>query len=96
MKNFTHGQWLKLLHDRRFYATLLALVIDVAKVVFNWQMSPTDLALINGIIGVFIGGDTVVAVQHAKALAMVQAKPTLVPQPGTAMNPGSSDTNTTS
>lgn len=97
MKQFTHWHWIKLLHDRRFYMTLLALVIDVGSTVFNWHMSATLLTLINGIIAVMVGGDTIVAAHHAKAAesAASSSKPTVV-KDSTAMASSTDPTTTQS
>ena len=43
-------------HIRKTLAAVLAIAVIVCNRVFNWGLTPQDLALAAGIIAVFIGG----------------------------------------
>lgn len=90
LNSISHGHWAKLLHNRRFYMTILALVIDISKVVFNYHMGPTLLVSINGIIGLLVGGDSLVQAKHAAAAEQSAAKPAVVTSPADSTPPTTS------
>lgn len=71
LEKMSHWHWMKALHDRRLWMTVLALVIDLGQVLAGYHMSNTTLLVVNGIIGVMVGGDSLVAHAHVKSAAQV-------------------------